>query len=126
MALYPVLRRSAPLCRAGSAKHSRAVCCLLRVVSRCVAPPRVVLCCVVLVCCVPHCVLLYAVIYRYMLDKVLGEYDDPKEMFCCGEIIVINWDWEDTKVSMCVYVLLYIYLYCSVFDNLCFHLVNTD
>ena len=49
-------------------------------------------------------VFLCAVIYRYMLDELLGEYDDPKEMFCCGEIIVIN--REDTKVSMCVYVLL--------------------
>ena len=67
--------------------------------------------------------LLYAVIYRYMLDVVLGEYDDPKEMFCCGEIIVIN--REDTKVSMCVYVLLNIYLYFSVL-TMCFHLVNTD
>ena len=67
--------------------------------------------------------LLYAVIYRYMLDVVLGEYDDPKEMFCCGEIIVIN--REDKKVSMCVYVLLNIYLYFSVL-TMCFHLVNTD
>ena len=56
--------------------------------------------------------MLYAVIYRYMLHEVLKEYDDPKEMFCYGEIIVIN--WEDTKVSMCVYVLLYIYLYCTL------------